>query len=101
MKGTHRLSCALGPRAKQRLHRKLGQTYLRLMEDLLRREGVTVTHYGRKDFGGKISGTIIRVCFYRGDHFGKNLSPPIRAEKPQAKQQTGRNTAPSISKQAA
>ena len=35
LKGAHKCSCALGPRAKKRLHRNLSQTYLRFLEDLL------------------------------------------------------------------
>ena len=35
LKGAHRLSRALSPRAKQRLHRNLGQTCLWMLEDLL------------------------------------------------------------------
>ena len=38
------LSCALGPREKQRLHRNLGQTCLQFLEDLLRKQGVTMAH---------------------------------------------------------
>ena len=37
LKGTYRSSCALGSRAKERLHRNLGQTCLRFLEDLLRK----------------------------------------------------------------
>ena len=41
-KGAHRLSCALGPRVKQRLHRNLGQTCLQFLEDLLGKQWVTM-----------------------------------------------------------
>ena len=39
LKGTQRLSCALGPRAKQRCHNNLGQAYLWFLEDLLGKQG--------------------------------------------------------------
>ena len=35
LKGSHRVSCAVGPRAKQRLHRNWGQTFLQFLEELL------------------------------------------------------------------
>ena len=35
LEGAHRLSCALGPMAKQRLHRNLCHTYLQVLEDIL------------------------------------------------------------------
>ena len=44
--GTHRLSCVLGPRAKQRLHRNLSHTWLQFLEDLLGKQGMTVAHCG-------------------------------------------------------
>ena len=39
LKGAHRLSRALGPRAKQSLHRNLGQTWLQFLEDILGKQG--------------------------------------------------------------
>ena len=39
LEGAHKVSCALGPRAKQGLHKNLGQTYLQVLEDLLGRQG--------------------------------------------------------------
>lgn len=39
LKGAHRLSRVLGPRAKQSLHRNLGQTWLQFSEDLLGKQG--------------------------------------------------------------
>ena len=41
LKGTHRISHALGPRAKKSLHRNLSQTSLPFLEDLLGKQGVT------------------------------------------------------------
>ena len=52
LKGTHRLPCAVGPRAKQRLHRNLGQTCLQFLEDLLGKRGYGGPLWG-KDFGSK------------------------------------------------
>ena len=51
--GTHKVSCALGPREKQWLHRSLGQTYLLFLEGLLGRWGAIVTHCRDKDTGGR------------------------------------------------
>ena len=46
LKGAYRLSCALSPRAKQSLHRNLGQTRLQFLEDLLGKQGVNVACCG-------------------------------------------------------
>ena len=51
--GTHKVSCALGPWAKQWLHRSLGQTYLWVLEALLGRRGSAVAHCRGKDTGGR------------------------------------------------
>ena len=81
LKGAHRLSRALGPRAKQRLHRNLGQTLLQFLEDPLGKQGVNVACCGGRALEAKLLGIFIRMCFSGGGHFGK-----ISAEKPQAKQ---------------
>ena len=47
----HKVSCSLGPRAKQWLHRSLGQTYLCVLEGLLGRCWSTVAHRRGKDTG--------------------------------------------------
>ena len=52
LKGPHRVLCALGPRAKQRLHRNLGQTCLLFLEDPMEKQGVSGSLWG-KDIGGK------------------------------------------------
>ena len=44
LKGIHRLSCELGPRAKQIFHKNLGQTYQWFLENLLEKQWVTVAH---------------------------------------------------------
>ena len=51
-KDAHRLLYALGPRAKRRLHRNLGQTWLQFLEDLLGKRGDCGSLWG-KDIGGK------------------------------------------------
>ena len=47
LKGTYR-----SPRAKQRLHWNLGQTYLHCLEDLLGKQEVRVACCGGGDTGG-------------------------------------------------
>ena len=59
LKGTHRISCALGPRAKQRLYRNLGQTCLWFLEDVLEKQGVSVAHSGGRILEAKVLGIII------------------------------------------
>ena len=76
MKGAHRLSCAFSPRAKERLHRNLGQTCLWFLEDLLGKQGVTVTHCGGRTLEAKVLGIIISMCSSRGGHFGKICPHP-------------------------
>ena len=61
LKGAHRLLHALGPRAKQKLHRNLGQTCLWFLKDLLGKQGVTVVLSGRRTVEAKILGTIISM----------------------------------------
>ena len=51
-KGAHRLSGALGPKAKWRHHRNLGQICLWFMEDLLDKQGDCGSLWG-KDIGDK------------------------------------------------
>ena len=83
LKGAHRLSCVLGPRAKQRLHRYLGQTRLQFLENLL---GKQVTGLWVKDIGGKgLENNHQHVLLYRWP-FWNNLAPPIRTKKSQVKQ---------------
>jgi len=86
LKGTHRLSGALGPSAKQRLHRRLGQTCLQLMEDLLGKQ-VTVAHCGGGTLEAKVSGRNISVYLSRYGHFGKIWFYPsgLRSPRPNNK----------------
>ena len=52
LKDAHRLSCALGPRAKQKLHRNLGQTRMVLGESPGKTGGDRDSMWGN-DSGGK------------------------------------------------
>jgi len=67
LKGVPRLSCALGPTAKQRLHRNLGEN----LGAVLGKLGETIAHYGGGTLEAKVSGMIISMCSSRGGHFGK------------------------------
>ena len=72
---THRLSCAQGPRAKQRLHRNLGQTCLQLLEDLLGKQGGDCGSLCGKDIGGKSLRNNHQCEFLWGGHFGNKSHP--------------------------
>lgn len=68
--GTHRVSRAVGPRARQGLHKNLGQTYLWVLQGLLGKQGSTVAHCG----GGPLKVEVLRNnrCeLPRGRQFGK------------------------------
>ena len=52
LEGAHKVSRALGPRAKQWIHRSLSQTYLQVLEVLLGRQGSAMAHCGGKDTVG-------------------------------------------------
>ena len=57
LEGTHRVLCAPGPGKKwQWPHKRLGQTYLLVLEGLLCSWRVAVVRYGDKDTGGGSSG---------------------------------------------
>ena len=101
MKGAHRISCALGPREKQRLNKNLDQSYLQIWEDLLGKEGATVTHCRERAVETNFLGIIISVNTPRGCHFGKILPHPSGLTGPRPNNKPGGNTAPPISKEAA
>ena len=101
MKGAHRLSCALGPRAKQRLHRNLSQNCLQFLEDLLGKQRVTVTHCGGKTVEANVMGIILRVNSSSCGHFEKVWLYPSGLRTPRPNNKLGGNTAPPISKLAA
>ena len=77
----------LGPRAKQRLHRNLGQTCLQFLEDLLGKQGDCGSLWG-KNFGDTGLGNNHQCELLQTWPFCKNMAPPFSTEKPQAKQQT-------------
>ena len=55
--GTHKYLCAPGPRGKKQWpHRRVGQTYLLVLEDLLQRKEAAVAHCGDKGSGSSSSG---------------------------------------------
>ena len=51
LESSHKVSHALGPRAKQWLHKTLGQTYLQDLEGLLGMQESAVAHCGGKNTG--------------------------------------------------
>ncbi len=86
LKGTPRLSHALGPRAKQSLYSNLGQTWLQFLEDLLGKQGWMWLIVGEghwKQSSQECSSAAAFLCKWP---FWENLAPHISAEKPQAKQ---------------
>ena len=87
LKGEYKISCALGPRAKQRLHRNLGQTWLQVLENLLGKWSHWLTlgegHWRQSSREYSPAGAFL----WRWP-FWKNLAPPISTEKHQAKQQS-------------
>ena len=101
MKGIHRLSCAVGPGAKQRLHRNLGQNRLQFMEDLLGKQGVSVARCGGRTLEAKVSGIFISMCSSRGGHVGKVWPHPSALRSPRPNDNPGGIIAKPISKQAA
>ena len=66
LKGTHTLLCALGPRAKERLHSSMGQTYLVILVDLLGKQAASVAYCG-----AEVSGVIIIKSSPSGGNFEK------------------------------
>ena len=100
LKRQHRFSCALGPRAKQKLHGNLGQTYLQFLEGLLGKQGVTVAHCGGT-LEAKVSRIIISICSSKGGNFGNIWPHPSALRSPRPNNKLGGNTSPPISKQAA
>ena len=101
LKGAHRLSRALGPRAKQGLHRNLGQTRLQFLGDLLGKQRVTMACCGGRALEAKLLGIFISVCSSRGGHFGKMQPHPTALRSPRPNNNPDSITAPPISKQAA
>ena len=72
LEGAHRIQCALGPRAKQRLHKNLGQTYLWVLEGLLVKQGIVVAPYKVRTLEAEVLGIFISMSCPGGYHFGKS-----------------------------
>ena len=72
--GTHKLSCALGPRTKQWLH-KSWPDLPGVLEDILRRWGSMVTHCEPRTLVAEAPGILIRVSYPRGRHLALRSSP--------------------------
>ena len=98
LKGAHRLSHALGLRAKWRLHRNLGQTWLHFLKDLLEKQGVTVACCGRRTLEGEVSGILSSMYSSTGGHFRKILPHPSVPRSPGPNNNPGGISAPPISK---
>ena len=100
LKGTHRVSCVLGPRPKQKLHKYLSWTYLQILEDLLGKQGVTVARCGGRTLEAKVLGIIISMNPTGSGHFGKIWPCPSGMRSPGAKKKKqGGKKAPPINKQ--
>lgn len=74
--GTHMVSCALGLRAKQGLHKNLGQTYLWVLEGLQGMQKSAVAHRGARTLRWRPQGIIIAMSSLGGWHIGKILPHP-------------------------
>ena len=100
-KGTCRFSHALGPRAKQSLHRNLGQTWMQFLVYLLVKQRVNVAICGGRAMEAKLSGIFMSVHFSGGGHFGKIWPTHQSALRgPRANNNPGGMTALPLSKQA-
>ena len=101
LEGAHRIQCALGPRAKQRLHKNLGQTYLWVLEGLLGKQGSAVPHSGGMTLDAEIPGNNHCHELPWKLPFWKNTVPKSEVRSLRSNNKQGGNTAPSTSKQAA
>ena len=86
VKGTHRLSCTLGPRAKQSLYES-GSKLTSFWWTSWENSSECGLWWG-KDIGSKALGNIHQCAFLWRWPFGENLAPPNSTEKPQAKQKS-------------
>ena len=73
MEDAHRLSCALGPRAKRGLHKNLGQTYLQVLEAPLGKQEAAVAcgGSGGRTLEAEVPRMIMGVNAPGGSHLGK------------------------------
>ena len=94
MKGTHRISHALGPIG-------ICQTCLWFLEDHLGKKAVIVANCGGRTLETKFSVIIISVKTSRGGHYGKTWPQPSGLRSPRPNKKPGVNKAPPISKQVA
>ena len=95
LKGTHRLSCALGPRAN-RLYRNPGGSWRIAWENK-----VTVAPRGGRTLETKIAGLVISVCSSGGGRFGEIWPYTSGLRSLRQNNNEWWNTTPPISKQAA
>ena len=89
LKGTHRISCALGLGAKQKFPKNLDQTWLQFLGDLLGKQGVTVACCWGRILETKLLWIFISMCSCRGDHFGKRLPHPSALRSPRPNNNPG------------
>ena len=68
LEGAHSVSCALGPRAKQGPPNNLDQTYLRVLQCLLGKQGSAVACFGGRILRWKSQGIIISLSSPGGLH---------------------------------
>ena len=102
VKGTHRLWCARGPRAKQRLHSNLSQTCLWFLEDLLGKQGwLWLVVVRGRTLEAKVSGMIISMNSPAGSCFGRIWTHPLGLRSHRQNNTPGGKSDLSISKQAA
>ena len=81
LKGAHRVSCALGPRAKKRFHRNLSYLPVVLEGSPWKKWGDCGLLWGKE---AKFCGIIISVCSSGHGHFGKIWPHPsgLRGSRP-------------------
>lgn len=58
LEGAHKVSFALGPRAKQRPHKNLRQTYMLFVEGVPRMQVLTVDHCEGRTLEAEVPGNI-------------------------------------------
>ena len=93
LEGVHKLSCALGPRAKQWLHKSLGQTYLGVLGGSPCEAGVGCGSLrGHGHWWQRPQGILITVSSPRGHHFGTKTWPYPTACRLQCWDTSGQTT---------
>ena len=79
------VSFVLNSRSKQRLHNNQGQTYLRVLEVSLAKKSAVISLCGDRISGAEVPGNNLQCELPYRLPCWKNLVPPIRSEKLQAK----------------